>query len=163
MKYFVYTIISIVTLSIVAGFFIVGSPKEERMRQFDEQRVGHMQFMQSEILNYWINKGKLPVKLADLEDDLRGVRVPTDPETGVNYEYEVLGSEKFSLCANFSLPTLGMTTMMGKSMMPRPVEPYGQQNWEHQTGSHCFERTIDKDFYPAPSRALPFSKPSPIK
>lgn len=149
MKIFVYTIIGIVATSIVAGFFIVGSPKEERMRQFDEQRVGHLQFMQSEILNYWIKKEKLPVKLADLEDNIRGVRVPTDPEkTGTAYEYKILGPEKFSLCANFDLPTLGTAPMTEKPMIPRSAEPYyGQQNWDHQTGHTCFERTIDKDFY----------------
>lgn len=145
MKYFIYTVIAIVATSVIAGFFIVGSPKEERMRQFDEQRVGHLQFMQSEILNYWINKGKLPVKLADLEDDLRGVRVPTDPETGTNYDYKILGTEKFSLCANFTLPTLGINQMMEK---PMPImERFGQQSWDHQAGPTCFERTIDKDFY----------------
>ena len=149
MKYFAYTIIAIVAASIVTGFFIVGSPKEGRLRQFDEQRVSHLQYMQSEILNYWINKGKLPVKLADLEDDLRGVRVPMDPETGVNYEYKILGMEKFSLCANFNLPTVGTRPMIGKSMAPQPAaEPYyGQQSWDHQAGPTCFERTIDRDFY----------------
>ncbi len=150
MRYFIYAVIGIVAASIIAGFFVVGSPKEERLRRFDEQRIGHMQLMQSEILNYWVNKEKLPVNLLDLEDDIRGVRVPTDPETGANYEYKISGPEMFSLCANFSLPSMGMMQTTEKPMMTRPIPVdfyYGQQNWEHKAGQVCFERTIDKDFY----------------
>lgn len=157
MRYFIYTVIAIVIATVIAGFFIVGSPKEERLRRFDEQRIGHLQFLQSEILNYWMNKEKLPANLSALEDDIRGVRAPVDPETGASYEYKASGSETFSLCADFALPSLGMAQTAEKPMMPRvsPVDSYygsvypagGVTNWEHKSGHACFERTIDKELY----------------
>ena len=149
MKYFIYTVIGIVTAAIIAGFFIVGSPKEERLRRFDQQRVEHLQFIQSEVLNYWMNKNQLPGQLSSLEDNIRGIRIPNDPETGAPYIYEIENSLTFSLCATFARPSLESEIISGK---PRPIEPYPygygiQQNWQHDVGYTCFERTIDKDFY----------------
>ncbi len=147
MKYFIYTIISIVTISVLAGFFIIGSPREERSRRFDQQRVENLQFLQSEIVNYWVNKSKLPATLSLLKDDLRGISIPTDPENaGLAYDYKIAGPLKFQLCANFNLPSLsGSYTNEGR---PMPVDPYyAGQNWSHDAGRVCFDRTIDTDFY----------------
>jgi len=151
MKYFVYIIISIVAASIVAGFFIIGSPQEERLRRFDEQRVGDLQFLQSYIVQYWQNKGKLPENLKVLHDDLRGVIIPLDPESRKEYIYEVRGSLTFALCAEFSRPSLGRETLKSAPAPAYPVGPYGGigggESWEHGEGRVCFERTIDPDFF----------------
>ncbi len=146
MKYFVYTIIAIVTIAVVAGFFIVGSPREERLRRFDQQRVENLQFLQGELINYWMNKAKLPANLSLLKDDLRGIFIPTDPENNQAYSYKVLSPLKFQLCANFNLPSLSTAyTNERKSM---PIDPYyAGQNWSHEAGQICFDRTIDKDYY----------------
>src|SRR3989344_1036136 len=116
MKLFIYAVISVVAISVIAGFFIVGSPKEERLRDIDERRVGNLQFLQSELINYWINKGKLPDKLSDLRDDIRGVAIPMDPETGVEYGYNIKNPESFSLCAVFARPSLGFDDQYAKSI-----------------------------------------------
>jgi len=147
MRYFVYFIIAVVAAAIVAGFFVVGSPQEERLHRFDDQRVSHLQILQSEVVSYWINKGRLPAALSDVEDDIRGFRVPVDPATGAEYAYSVTGPESFTLCAAFALPSLGAPSFT--KPIPRPVEPYGEisQNWQHDAGSICFDRTIDPDFY----------------
>ena len=68
MKYFAYIIIAVVAAVIVTGFFFVGSPKEERMRRFDGERIQHLQQLQWNIIEYWQSKNKLPAKLADLND-----------------------------------------------------------------------------------------------
>lgn len=147
MKYFTYIIIGVVALAIVAGFFIVGSPIEQKQLQLDERRIQDLSFLQSEILNYWQNKNVLPEQLALLRDDLRGVAVPMDPENQSAYEYQIKGPESFALCATFALPSFG-----SDSPKSRPASYYaepliGQSNWEHTGGRVCFERTIDKDFY----------------
>lgn len=147
MKYFVYTIIVIVIVTVIVGFFIVGSPKEERLRRLDQQRVEHLQFLQSEILNYWINKERLPTDLSDLQDDIRGLAIPTDPETDTEYVYKKMSELTFSLCATFERPSLESDVGVGKT---RPAEPFGygiQQNWQHEAGLTCFDRTIDPDVY----------------
>lgn len=155
MKYFIYTIIGIVAAAVVAGFFIVGSPKEERLRKLDDLRVQDLQFLQSEILTYWINKEHLPENLDLLKDDIRGIVVPKDRETGEDYSYAVKGPETFELCATFARPNLPKTRLDGNTAKPaRAPEPfapvydlYSPQNWQHDAGLVCFERTIDKEIY----------------
>ncbi len=143
MKYFVYAIIAIVLIAVVAGFFIVGSPTTERARRFDQQRVGNLEFLQSEIVNYWVSKSKLPVSLDLLKDDIRGIAIPTDPETNQPYSYKITGPVNFQLCADFNLPSL--SAYAGRSM---PMDPYFVgQTWSHKADRVCFDRTIDKDFY----------------
>lgn len=160
-RYFIYTIIGIVTAAIVVGFFIVGSPQEERLRRFDEQRISDLQYLQSQIIQYWQSKEGLPENLEILRDDLRGVTVPIDPQTGEGYGYEVRGPLTFSLCANFARPVRnsvsnGARPSLGREIakpVPMPIyrpEPYGVQggeSWEHDAGYTCFERTIDVDFF----------------
>ena len=149
MKYFVYTIILIVAAAVIAGFFIVGSPRGERLRRFDDLRVQNLQFLQSEVINYWQNKERLPDNLDALRDDIRGISIPVDPRTGEVYGYEIKGPLSFSLCANFSLP--GRYNEVGDPKLmrqPMGVAPYGRPgSWEHDTGRVCFDRTIDKDIY----------------
>ena len=150
MKSFVYGVVTVVAASIVAGFFIVGSPFEERVRRFDDRRVSDLQNIQSEIINYWISKGSLPGTLSDIRDDIRGITIPKDPETGAEYEYTARGNLTFALCATFSRASETMN-----SSTPKPImDPYYRggvpaigENWEHNEGRVCFERTIDPDIY----------------
>lgn len=152
MKYFIYAIIGIVVISVVGGFFIVGSPFEERIRRFDKKRVSDLQFVQSEIITYWINKQKLPERLSLLKDDIRGVVIPRDPETGVEYEYAILEEKKFALCAVFSRQNSALEPTAAR---PISVPYYEGENWEHDTGRVCFERTIDPDIYRPRSKEIP--------
>ncbi len=151
-KIFVYGVIAIVAATVIVGFITVGSPQNKRLQNFDAQRVQDLQNLQGQIIYYWQAKNKLPAQLSDLNDPTRGTIVPTDPQTGAEYEYvPKAGVAEFTLCANFSLPS--------NASVPRaaaPVGPYGNgtTNWDHSAGRTCFDRTIDKDFYkpinPAP-------------
>ncbi len=134
---------------VITGFFFVGSPKDERMRRFDSERVAHLQQLQWNIIDYWQSKGKLPAQLADLNDPTRGVIVPVDPETGVAYDYEIKGVQKFALCATFSLPSGGAVAPSEvRPKVPAPVGGVvGADIWTHEAGRACFDRTIDKDFF----------------
>lgn len=154
MKYFVYFVIAVVAAAIVAGFLIVPSPAQERLLQADNQRVNNLQYIQSEVLNYWINKGVLPKALTDLRDDLRGISIPVDPTTNAPYDYSVKGLTSFSLCATFAKPNTNTATDINGRTKPIPVAvPPGayydglSQNWQHADGYACFDRTIDKDYY----------------
>jgi len=143
MKLFTYIIIAVVSVVVVMGFWVAGSPFQERLRKFDERRVQHLQQIQYEILEYWRSKGVVPSDLTALNDDLRGFRLPSDPR-GVKYEYNVLGPEKFALCATFELgseyskPKKGFVSYDGFT---------DSEIWNHSAGRVCFERTIDRDRY----------------
>lgn len=145
MKYFVYVISVIVAAAIIAGFFIVGSPAEERARRLDEERVWNLQSIQSEIVTYWSNKGFLPEGLEEMDNPLRGFSVPTDPLTGDPYEYEKLGDLEFSLCANFQTASREPSGLYPEVPM-RAVKTMNV-TWEHEEGDVCFYREIDPDFF----------------
>src|SRR3989344_8213169 len=78
----------IVIVSIVGGFFIIGSPLDQRLYRFDEQKVGDLQNIPWQIVNYWQQKQTLPKTLADLEDPISGFIVPRDAESREAYTYE---------------------------------------------------------------------------
>lgn len=146
-------------LSVIAGFFTAGSPFKARLYRFDERRVGDLQILQNEIINYWAQKDELPGTLSDLRSSISGFLPPRDPETGNEYAYRIVSGTPmptFELCATFNLESEGLL----RTPKTAPLEPYYgdpyypyQQNWDHSSGKNCFERKIDPDFYkPAKER-----------
>jgi len=143
-KIFTRLVIAIVAVIVIVGFFIAGSPFKQRLIRFDRERVNDLQMIQGQIVNFWINKEKLPASLNDLKDNISGFVAPVDPETGNPYEYRVKGNLTFELCANFNF-----TSKEGAVNISAPAYPrYGiEENWNHSAGRVCFERTIDPDIY----------------
>jgi hypothetical protein len=163
MKIFVGIVIAIVSAVIIAGFFVAGSPKDARLKKFDDIRIQHLQTIQSELISFWQAKQRLPERLDELNDSLRGFAVPIDPVSSASYEYERSGDTQFSLCATFAGPSdgveAGLSAQAGyPKYAPRPLYPAGEYgaayplldggfNWEHDAGRVCFLRTIDPDFF----------------
>ncbi|MBI2676515.1 MAG: hypothetical protein HYX21_00975 [Candidatus Yanofskybacteria bacterium] len=148
---------TVVLVVIIAGFFLVGTPAQQRERRFDEQRVSDLQSLQYQIVSYWQNKGKLPVNLDLLTDSISGFVPPTDPQTQSSYGYAAKESLKFELCADFK--TDSGKTPSGKYILKDMAPlirnyPY-QENWEHGIGETCFKRSIDPELYPKVERIKP--------
>ncbi len=160
----------LVVLAMSYSFFIIGSPMKQRLLRLDDRRVGDLQNIQYQVINYWQQKEKLPVDLKELSNPLTGYSLPVEPEfeKGKKYEYIVKSPLTFELCATFSLPMpKGWREYRGGGMMPVGVfsekdismssYPYygggANESWDHQEGRTCFSRTIDKDIYP------PYPKP----
>lgn len=146
MKYFIYIIIFLVAIAVIAGFFVVGSPQTERMRRFDERRVQDLQSIQWQIINYWTSKSILPTELSQLNDSISGFVVPKDPVSGADYTYQVkdLNNLVFELCANFEISSLENNPGIAKQAYPYAIS----ENWQHGEGRQCFERKIDPQLYP---------------
>ncbi len=135
--------------SVVAGFFIVGSPATQRDIRFDAQRVSDLQNIQWQIINYWQQGERVPKSLTDLSDPISGWIVPNDPETGAPYEYILGEGMSFQLCATFTKESRGGVS----GDMTKPVPVGGEfglenENWVHGAGRQCFERVIDPLRYP---------------
>lgn len=133
--------------SIVAGFFLAGSPWHQRAMRFDERRVNDLQMIQGEVLRHWQMKGALPENLDALRDTISGFLPPSDPETGASYEYHTTGKLSFELCALFTVSSRTQEILKARPVAPYPHDPY-VQNWEHGKGRTCFARTIDPELYP---------------
>ena len=150
--------ITLVILSMVSGFFIMGSPFAARERRFDDERVSSLQGIQWQIVNYYQTKAALPQTLTALEDSISGYRAPTDPESGEGYEYEKTSEGlSFNLCAEFTRSTIGEKEhLTGRGgFYPKSAPLYNgyvpgeePESWEHEAGRFCFKRTIDPERYP---------------
>jgi hypothetical protein len=150
---------AVVIASLVAGFFIVGSPASQRARRFDMQRVADLQTLQSQIVDYWMLKEKLPVSQDALTDSISGFSPPADPQNGQPYVYKPGEGLAFELCATFATEGDGSGGVPGYPRMAYPARPYGDQSggdtWAHGAGPTCFSRAIDPELY------RPQGKPAP--
>jgi hypothetical protein len=131
---------------LIGGFMAVGSPASQRARANDDHRVADLQSIEGQIIQYWQDKGKLPATLADLPAGIiGGYVVPTDPKTGLPYDYSTQGALQYRLCATFEAASSTDTS--------RAVPMYysgGVSYWDHQAGYQCFDGKIDPDrFRPA--------------
>ena len=147
----------IVLASVIGGFFIVGTPAEQRAKRFDDRRLSDLYQIQNEAIAFYSNKDVLAKSLSDLENDVTGFVLPSDPETGESYTYTPTGDLTFELCAVFG--TEQNFTRSSSATPPEfgyisPFEPY-TENWNHPAGEHCFEREVDPEL-------LSSSDPRPI-
>ncbi len=133
-----------ILMSMVAGFFITGTPSTQRGLRFDQTRIMDLQSIQWQIVTYWQQKDVLPVKLSDLNDPITNYSVPHDPETGAEYVYKNTGGRSFSLCSTF-VKDGGSNSAYA---YPKAIGVMDGDNWQHTPGYQCFERTIDPDRYP---------------
>ena len=156
---FRWTAVALVAASLIGAFFVVGSPKTARLRNYDRTRVMDLQSIQWQIVNFWQQKERLPVALEELADPLSGFVLPRDPETDAGYDYQPLAQFSFELCARFSAERKDDSSAMA-GRVPKPAEPFGEETfayWNHGIGTTCFTRTIDPKKYPlfTKERAVP--------
>jgi len=146
-KYFAWVTSALALIVVISSFFIVGTPNTARLIQFDEQKISDLSDIQGQIVNYWQKKEVLPNSLSDLNDQIMGYKVPVDSQSDAAYEYSVKNATTltFELCATFNKKSLD------NIKQPYSTSAYNQ-NWQHEAGRVCFERTIDKQLYP------PYSK-----
>jgi hypothetical protein len=144
-------VVSLLALAtVVAGFFIVGSPMSVRALRYDEQKVDQLRSIQYQLIDYWRVKQALPEHLDALKDPLTDTTVPTDPQTHAAYGYEKVSATSFKLCAIFNKPS---PDTKGRGQYPTDIRYSGpgggaDENWQHGVGDVCFERTIDPAKYP---------------
>jgi len=151
-KAFMWVSIIIVGASIIGAFFIVGSPQNARLAQYDQQRVRALQAIDNDINVYYQEYERLPERLEDLGGAVTFNRGETylDPVTEEPYQYRSLGGSVYELCATFDLPS-------------NEKEPYYDYfNWTHGKGRTCFTRTLPElNNLPDPD-TLPEPKPVPV-
>lgn len=145
-KILAWAVSAVVLGSIAAGFFIIGTPAAQRDRRFDEQRVGDLQMLQNQIINYWMQKQALPERAGQLEDSISGFTVPLDPQTKSAYEYNAASPLSFELCAEFKTSSQISGIAAERIKASSPLDSF-QENWNHGIGRICFSRTIDPELY----------------
>jgi len=117
----------VVLAVILIALSLLDSPAQERLRRLDERRVDDLRELSYELDFYWTREGILPTSLEDLSSE-PGVFVDLlDPETGQPYEYRVLSSNTYELCAVFALDTAVEQRRFYKDV------------WSHGSDRQCFQ------------------------
>jgi hypothetical protein len=144
-----WAVAALIVLTILSGFIIIGTPQTQRAYRIDEQRVSDLQGLQYQVLSYWQRKQALPATLSALNDPLSNYSVPTDPQTGAQYEYKSTSALSFELCATFGAvsQSLDMVTTPEPAGLSRSGS-IQSDSWQHAAGRACFVRTIDPQLYP---------------
>jgi hypothetical protein len=156
-KLFSRIAIGLVLVSVVGGFFAMGSPMQQRKILLDEQKIADLSMIQSRVVYYWQQKQRLPVQLSDLNDPITGFTAPTDSDLDEAYEYRALSGTTFELCATFNTSS-SESVGKGRNMpMYYDMGVDSSYGWQHEAGRMCFERTIDAELYPP---AKPVAKPA---
>lgn len=115
--------------TLIATLIVVGSPQRARTRELDQARVRDLHGLQERVQRHRELRGRLPASLAETIDSQPGqggMRL-SDPASGVPYEYAVVDSVTFTLCASFAAAD--------------SVGPWGEdvdRFWRHPAGRHCF-------------------------
>lgn len=150
---FAWATVIIVAAAIGYGFFVSGSPFARRLVQLDSRKVGDLQMIQGQIINFWTQKGRLPDSLDELRDPISGFTAPRDPESGEAYVYEKTVDTSFRLCATFN--RVSGDRNPNPSFLGTTYDPFFG-NWSHGEGRTCFNRRIDPELYkpqkPQPKR-----------
>lgn len=113
----------VVGVSIAVGLYVSGSPAEQRLIRLDTQRLADLQTIVHAMDLYKHDHEVLPAALADLVDGRRLSRLPTDPVTGIPYDYEIQSATRYTLCAQFDRASGG-----GKT----------DDFWAHGQGQKCY-------------------------
>ena len=122
--------IGLVVASILGGFFLIGTPGDQRTLRFDERRLSDLRGIVNAIDTYATRHGALPDNLGALvADPLSDVTATTDPETGAPYDYGVVDTRSYQLCADFGAAS--------------PDTTYAPDGFRHPRGHYCFTLTAN--------------------
>lgn len=128
-----------VTLAIVYGLVLVGSPEQQRKEKIDAQRVLDLQSIMYGVDAYWQRNQVLPSSLEDLkETSYVYVDSIADPVTREPYEYRSVTGMSFELCAIFDIAS------SDRSKIAVPIRYPDPTSWNHGIGRACFTREVTK-------------------
>lgn len=132
MKIFVAIVIISIVLSVGYALYLIGTPQQQRVAQFDRTRISDLEQISSGISMYWTTNEELPKTLQDLnEQPFVFIRSIEDPETQESYEYTIIDENTYELCAVFN-------TKFDSKV-------FSQQQWDYEIGRNCFQREAKDD------------------
>ncbi len=126
----------VVLATVIAAIATMGSPSTQREIRFDERRVDDLRRIADAIDNHAERRAGLPPELATLASEPGRDLAIVDPVHGAPYGYEVVGDDRYRLCAVFTTDT-GQT--------PHGARLGVGDEWLHGRGRHCFDRKIDHE------------------
>ncbi len=127
-------ILSFIVLStVIYGFMDGGSPQAARNKRFDDTRIQNVQTIKNWVGSYYRTNKVLPPTVIEASTSYSSgnSKVPSDPETNIEYQYQIVGSKEYKICATFSTNTMNNA-------------PQYLLEYSHISGFYCFTFNGDK-------------------
>ncbi|MBP7462438.1 MAG: hypothetical protein KBA26_14230, partial [Candidatus Delongbacteria bacterium] len=99
---FHWGVIAVILVAVIAGIINLGSPKQQRLLRMDSQRIHHFKTIRTGIETYWSRHHRLPANLDSLAQEPELFIESLDPEHQTPYDYRIIDSTHYELCAVFS-------------------------------------------------------------
>ncbi len=129
-----------VAIGAIAGFWLLGSPTQQRQIRADQQRLDHLRQI-AQRLNQEAEQSQNRGKPVNLPASLAKNERQTDPISGKIYDYQRIDNTHYKLCAEFATD----------SAEDRLQDPTTDQDfWQHPSGRHCFQLNVLEE--PKPSQ-----------
>ncbi len=138
----------IILSSVVWGFSVIGSPRNQQLLKYDEQKVNDLSNLSYQIESYYLNNQTLPDALGNMMNGNYYV-APVDPQNQKPYEYKKVDNLHYELCAEFNKDSSDKNSMYNT---PAIYDSRLDSQWTHPAGEYCFKRSINPENY---SRSVP--------
>ena len=120
-------LVVVVTIVVVRGIMIIGSPSEERTRRIDSRRVNDLQRISRSVEIYHTRHRQVPASLEELAREPGLANVARDPVTRQPYGYRASNATSYELCGTFDRET---------------ADSRIEGIWAHGAGRQCFMLNI---------------------
>ncbi|MBJ7327944.1 MAG: hypothetical protein JHC52_11445 [Chthoniobacterales bacterium] len=127
-----YALCALVFAVGLAALWQTGGPLQARFAAQDAQRLRDLRSIHYSVHNFYERQKRLPSSLAECDTDPQTfIEKKNDPVSGRPYGYKVLGADRFTLTAEFRLPS-------GAADPASYVDPASDGFWQHGAGDHVF-------------------------
>jgi hypothetical protein len=126
-----------ISVTFMAGFFIIDSPVVARQKNLDQQVISNLQSIDGSVQNYFSQSYQLPEKL----DVLQQTTFMANLGNIKDVTYEIKNSTTYKLCATFMRSNMD------------DASSWAGPEWKHEAGNFCFERIVLKKADIAPINA----------
>lgn len=124
----------IVLATVVYGFLDGGSPQAARNKRFDDTRIQNIQTIRNRVSTYYRTNKVLPPTVLEASANYNNsgnIKMLSDPETNIEYQYQIVSGKEYKICATFSTNTINNA-------------PQYLLEYSHPSGLYCFTFNGDK-------------------
>ncbi|MBU2068125.1 MAG: DUF5671 domain-containing protein [Patescibacteria group bacterium] len=135
-SFFFYLSLVLVISAFIFGLVLGESPAEARNKKLDNAVINDFISIENAINRYYQAESKLPDNLSVLQqgDSVINQKALIDPEIGQAYEYSIINSERYELCADFRTSNLEEDSDLSN---------FYKEEWPHNQGRQCIGKNIE--------------------
>ena len=134
-RMYFYIALVIVVGALSSALVFGESPTEARNKKLDNAILNDFSSIESALSQYYADYNKLPENLSILEHEIEFISQDnlTDPGTGLAYQYNILESDRYEICADFRTSNLENDDAMNE---------FYKETWPHEKGERCIQKSV---------------------